>query len=94
MTKLLPIPPELQKYPELAALAILDVALDVTCNALYAAHPGIYDHSAFRGPDKLKLSLILARQILNLIDQLQDSIYWYKQRLEDEEKDKYKDLPF
>ncbi len=94
MTKWLPIPPELQKNPELAALAILDSALDVACHAIYAECPDINDSRAILGPDKPSLSLIVAREILNLTERLQESIYWYKQRLEEEEEDKYKDLPF
>ena len=96
MTQWLPIPPELQRNPELAALAILDYTLDITCYALYAEHPDIHNHQATFGPLKPLLSVIIAEEIMNLTVQLQESIHQYKQRLEEEEKeeDKYKDLPF
>lgn len=94
MTKWLPIPPDLQKSPELAALAILDSTLDVTCHAIYAEYPDIHDSRAILGTDKPSLSLIVAREILALTEQLQESIYWYRQRLQEEEEDKYKDLTF
>lgn len=94
MTKWLPIPPELCRNPELATLAILDSVLDVTCHAIYAECPDIHDSRAILGPDKPSLSFIVVREILNLTQQLQDSIYWYKQRLEEEDADRYKDIPF
>ena len=94
MTKWLPIPPELNTNPELATLAILDCALDVTCHAIYAVCPDIHDSRAILGQDKPLMSLIVAREILSLSERLQESIYWYKQRLEEEEENKYKDLPF
>lgn len=81
----LPSVPNLQKNPELAALAILDATLDATRYALYAEYPDIHDYRLPLGPNKPLLSLIVAREILSHTERLQESIHWYKTRLEEEE---------
>jgi hypothetical protein len=46
----LPTPPEIAKDPELAPLAMLEAALDVTAWALHAQHPELADDAALPEP--------------------------------------------
>lgn len=58
----LPIPPALDRWPELAALAILDAALSATESALLAACPairyGALEHAS-RGSTTLRANSII-----------------------------------
>ena len=79
---------------ELAAQAILDYTLDVTGYALYAQYPDIHDDDAILDPHTPLLSRIVAREILHQIERLQESIYWYKQRLKEEQDRRYENNSF
>ncbi len=94
MTYWLPVPQKIQNDPELAALAILDHTLDVATYALYAEYPDIHDDDVILDPHTPLVSIIVAREILHHIERLQESIYWYKQRLKEEQDRKYEDNPF
>ena len=94
MTHWTPKPPEIQNDPELATLAILDYTLHLTEYALYAQYPDIHNDDAILDSHTPLLSQIVAREILHQIERLQESIYWYRQRLKEEQDRRYENNPF
>ena len=94
----IPTPPELMKNPELAVLAVLDATIDIAWYALAAEHPDLHDEHELYEQPKPRISLFVARHIIELLDKLHDSIDRYRQRLKDEQQtpteDLHSDIPF
>jgi hypothetical protein len=90
----IPTPPELMKNPELAVLAVLDATLDVAWYALAAEHPDMHDEHELYEQSTPRISLFVARHIIELMDKLHVSIDRYRQRLKDEQQAQTEDLPF
>jgi len=82
----LPIPPDLMKNPELAILAVLRKTLDITYYALMAEYPDMYDDTSLFEQPSPRISVFVARRILNLTSDLQSTIDRYRHRLEQEQK--------
>ena len=72
----LPTPPEIAEDPQLAALAMLQAAVDVTTWALYAQHPDITDDEPRYG----RLAK-LASSLIDTAQHLRSLIVAYRQRV-------------
>jgi len=95
MNDWLSIPPQLQRDSELAVLALLAATIDVAQHALFAEHPDMYQSEVVFGRAKPIVSLLVAREMVDQMEKLRQSIIWYRLRLEDEEEDQIPDeLPF
>ena len=90
----LPIPPDLMRNPELAILSVLLRTLDITYYAFMAEYPDMYDDTTLFQDPNPRISIIIARTIIDQISELQNNINRYRQRLQQEHEAKYKDIPF
>ena len=92
----LPIPPDLMRNPELAILAVLRRTLDITYYALMAEYPDMYDDTSLFEQASPRISVVIARRILNLTSDLQSTIDRYRHRLEQEQEriTDSNDIPF
>jgi hypothetical protein len=90
----LPITAELQRNPELSALAILEATIDVAQHALAAEHPDMHDPDALFGRPKPLVSLIVARELVEMMEKLRHSISWYRHHLKREQDGTSDDIPF
>ena len=70
-----PVPHELVRAPECAALSILEHALHTACAALLAVNPAIGDEEFRRQLDRREL---LAELILKHVDVLQGAVQRYR----------------
>jgi hypothetical protein len=94
-----PTPPEVERAPEVALLAVLDRALDATVAAIIAAHPNLADGEPYYRrldrPEARAADAILARAA-----RLRDALHRYRRvlaRLEDAESSTpgdANDIPF
>lgn len=72
-----PTPPEIDRAPEVALLAVLDHALDVVATAIVAAHPNLLDDEPFyRHLDRPELKA--ADAILTRARRLRDALHRYR----------------
>lgn len=81
----LPTPEELERLPQLAALATLESALEVTTCVLQVAHPELSRDEECRYW-ACGLPLIVADRILALVEQLQDALFRYRDLTRDQRK--------
>lgn len=81
----LPTPEELERLPQLAVLANLESALEVTTCVLQVAHPELTRDEEC--PYWVcGLPLIVADRILALVEQLQDALFRYRDLTRDQRK--------
>ena len=90
----LPIPPDLMRNPELAILSVLLRTLDITYYSFMAEHPDMHDDTSLFEDPNPPISIIIARNIISQISDLQNAINRYRHRLKQEHEAKYKDIPF
>ena len=76
----LPSPMELMDEPERAILAALDITLEITENALLAAHPELF---AGEFPDRACEESLAADRLIGLIQEMQGTIASYKRWLKE-----------
>ena len=76
----LPTPPELAQAPELALIALLDHALELTLRALLAAHPQLCDHERPYWIPQTH-STMIAEAILSTVYSLQQSLDDYRHHI-------------
>jgi len=76
----LPTPPELAQAPELALIALLDHALELTVRALVAVHPQLCDDERPHWIPQTP-STITAQAILSTVYSLQQSLDDYRHHI-------------
>lgn len=74
----LPTPLELAEFPELAMMEILDGALALTANALFAAHPELGSDDFARELPDASVAACLADAVLNNLTALRTAIGRYR----------------
>lgn len=81
-----PDPDELADFPELAALALLEVALDVSLGALIAANPELHADADDLEEEGISPSTDLPFSLAICIGELKDQIRLYREQIDEERK--------
>ena len=87
-------PRQLSQAPELATLAVLEVALEITVRALVAEHPTLDEFEPYRAEP---MSLRCARKVLAGVYPLQCAVHRYRAAVlaaTNSDEDDDEDLPF
>ena len=82
----LPDPDELADFPELAALALLGVALDVSVRALVAANPELHADAEYLEEEGISPSMDLPFSLVIRIRDLADQVRLYRELIDEERK--------
>lgn len=82
----LPDPDDLEDFPELAALALLDVALDVSLRALPAANPELHAGADYLEEEGISPETTLPFSLVIRIGDLEEQIRLYREQIDDVRK--------
>ena len=84
----LPDPDEIADFPELAALALLEVALHVSLRALIAANPELHADADYIEEQGISPSTDLPFSLAIRIGELAEQIRLYREQIDEERKER------